>query len=237
MTTNDPDRKSFYLTLSLVIASGNEGPNGQQIGPFVIGPSDRWAGRLPQGSSGTGLISLVNSTDKPVRITGMDPGEGKAFSVRVDTLEEGKRYTLSFLSSNELEVGSYKQVVRLRTDAPGQGEIPITLEMVVIPPVLLNPAELIYDSVAVSDPALNLQSLSRFLWVRQARGMGIDIKGVSSDLPFLRAKIEAKDGSTILLKVTFTDKPAKGVHTGKISIEVISPINRVMEVPVRVNAQ
>jgi hypothetical protein len=238
VTTNDPVKGSFFLQMSLVINTANETPKGLQMGPFIVGPSNTWSGRLPQGLSGSGIISITtNNSGKPVRLTKLNPGEGNAFKASLETLEEGKRYTLSFNSSNDLEIGNYRQVVKLATDDPQYPELSINLEMIIISPVLLNPTTLNFENVPVSSPDLNLQSLSRFVWVRQAKGMGIEVKSASSDLPFIKVKIESRDGATVLYRVSFIEKPPKGIHNGKLTFEVTSPVNKVFEIPVTVNAQ
>src|SRR4030095_1543932 len=95
--TNDPERPQFTLMMSMIVV-GDEPARGLKVGPFVVGPSNEWSGRAPQGSSVNGLITITNSAQEPVNITKFDPS-GTAFEASLQTVEEGKRYSASFVSS------------------------------------------------------------------------------------------------------------------------------------------
>jgi len=235
--TNDPERPQFTLMMNAVVAS-DETPQGRQVGPFIVGPTNQWSGRTPHGSSVNGLITVTNTTQQPVRITRLDPN-GAAFSVTLQTLEEGKRYSVSFVSSTTLPIGIHQQTVKLTTDSKETPGLELQLEAVVVSPVTVNPTSLVFENVPVSNPEMEISLVSKFLWVRMGRGAGLEIKSVTSDLPFIKVKTEMGDpnGSSITLRVGFSEKPPKGTHTGKIKIETNNADVKVLEVPITVNAQ
>jgi hypothetical protein len=236
VTTNDPQRERFTLALNLVITSDEE-PQGRQIGPFIVGPSNQSILRSAQGIPANGLITINNIAAQPIRITRVDPN-GDAFSVNLNTLSEGKRYSLSFVSSTNLPVGSHKQTVKLATDSKEKPELEINLEAIVINAVSVNPQSLVFESVPVSDPEADISVLSKLLWVRLERGAGVEIKSISSDLSFVKVKRDATYGQSqmVVLRVGFSEKPSKGTHKGRIRIETNDPNTKVIEIPITVNA-
>jgi hypothetical protein len=234
--TNDPQYERFTLMMSLVVR-GDETPQGRQIGPFVVGPSNQWTTRVPRGMSANGLIAITNTSAQSVRITNADLN-GEAFAATLQTLEEGKRYSVSFTSLTNLPVGSHKQIIKLATDSKETPALELQLEAVVFPAVVVNPASLTFESVPVSDPEMEISLVSKFLWVRLGRGAGLEVKSITSDLPFVKVKIENSEagGQSVLLRVGFGEKPAKGTHTGKIKIVTNNSDVKEVEVPITVVA-
>jgi hypothetical protein len=236
VTTNDPQRERFSLVMSLVIAS-DSAPQGRQIGPFIIGPSNQSILRVAQGMSVNGLITITNVAANSIRITNVNP-QGESFSVNLTTLVEGRRYALNFGSTANLPLGSHKQTVKLATDSKEMPELEIHLEAIVIRAVSVNPSSLTFENVPLSDPEAEIPVVSKLLWLRLERGVGLEIKEVSSDLPFVKVKKESTlgAGQMILLRVGFSEKPPKGTHLGKIKIETNHPHAKVIEVPITINA-
>ncbi|MFN0088331.1 MAG: hypothetical protein ACKVX9_23270 [Blastocatellia bacterium] len=223
--------------LNMVIV-GEEAPKGRQVGPFFVGPTDQWLGRSPLGMSSTGLISVTSAGAEPIRITNLDAG-GRAFSVALQTLEEGRRYGVSFISSAELPLGAHRQTVKLTTDSKQHPVLELLLEVTVQPSVTFSPASIVFESVPVSDPELEISLVSKFLWVRLGRGMGLEITSVTSDLPFVKVKQESNDGSgqQIVMRVGFSEKPPKGTHSGILKIQTNNPMMKAFEIPITVKAQ
>lgn len=235
--TNDPQKDQFTLALSMIVLSDMT-PKGKQVGPFIVGPNDRWSSRVPHGMSVNGLIAVSNSSEQPIKITKMVPG-GEAFKVEMQTLEEGKRYSLNFVSMANLPLGNNKQVVKLTTDSKEMPELAVELEAVVFPAVTLNPTNLVFENVSVSDPESDVTYVSKFVWLRLGRGTGLEVKSMTSDLSFIKIKVESNEpsGQSIVLRVGFSEKPPKGSHTGKIRIETNNSDVRYIELPITVNAQ
>ncbi|MDX2033685.1 MAG: hypothetical protein SF339_23615 [Blastocatellia bacterium] len=235
--TNDPAKERFTLMLNMVIV-GEEAPKGQPVGPFVLGPNSQWAGRSPLGMSSTGLISVTAAGAETIRVTSLDAG-GKAFTVTLQTLEEGKRYGVGFVSSAELPLGTHRQTVKLTTDSKQLPVLEIPLEVTVLPAVTFNPTSLSFDNVPVSDPEMEISLVSKFLWIRLGRGTGLEVTSVTSDLPFVKAKQESNDGngSQIIMRVGFSEKPPTGTHKGILKVQTNNPMMKAFEIPITVTAK
>lgn len=235
--TNDPAKERFTLMLNLVVVS-DESPKGQAVGPFFVGPGNQWIGRSPLGMSSTGLISVMTAGAEPIRLTNLDAG-GKAFEVTLQTLEEGKRYGVSFVSSAELPLGTHRQTVKLTTDSKQHPVLELQLEVTVLPAVTFNPTSIAFESVPVSDPELEISLVSKFLWIRLGRGTGLEVTSVTSDLPFVKVKQESNDanGQQIIMRVGFSEKPPKGTHTGTIKVQTNNPMMKAFEIPITVTAK
>lgn len=237
--TNDPQRERFSLLLSMVVIDENAPrAEGRQVGPFLLSPSDQSVLHVAQGMNGNGLITIAGATGQPIRITKATSG-GEAFSVSLDTLSEGQRYVLNFTSSAKLPVGSHKQTVKLTTDSKERPELEIQLEAVVVNAVSVNPLNLIFENVPVSDLEADLSLVSKILRVRLSRGTGLEIKAISSDLAFIKTKKESTfgDGQMIILRVGFKERPPKGTHQGVLKIETNHPMAKMIEVPITVKTQ
>jgi len=235
--TNDPQKEQFTLALSMIVLSDMT-PNGKIVGPFLVGPSNQWSSRVPRGLGINGLVAVTNNTPQPIKITKMIPG-GEAFKVEMQTLEEGKRYSLNFVSRPDLPLGSNKQVVKLLTDSKEMPELTVELEAVVYPAVSITPTHLVFENVPVSDPESDVTYVSKFLWVSLGRGDGLQVTSMTSDLPFVKIKVESNDanGRSVILRVGFKEKPPAGTHTGKIRVETNNSDMKFLEVPITVTAK
>lgn len=235
--TNDPAKEQFTLVLTMVVLSDMT-PKGKMVGPFIVGPNDHWSSRVPHGMSVNGLIAITTNSGQPVKITKMDQG-GDAFKVDLQTFEEGKRYSLNFISMANLPLGTHKQVVKLATDSKEMPELPIELEAIVFPAVQVNPTSLSFENLPVSDPEADVTYTSKFVWLKLGRGSGLEVKSMTSDLPFIKIKIESNEptGQSVVLRVGFSEKPPKGTHTGKIRIETNNSDVKFIELPITVTAQ
>ena len=233
--TNDPEHQQFTLMMNMIV-TGEEAPRGVKVGNFFIGPSNEWSGRAPQGSSANGLITITNTGQEPINISKIDPN-GTNFDVSLQTLEEGKRYSASFISSATLPPGIHKQTLKLITDSKETPELELRVEVVIAPAVTVSPASLTFNNLPVSSVESESQLVSKFLWVRSGRGGGLEIKSITSDLPFIKVKIESAEGGSITLRVGFSEKPPVGTHTGKIVIETNNPDVKTLEAPVTIHAK
>ena len=235
--TNDPQKDQFTLVINFIVLSDMT-PKGKMVGPFIIGPNDHWSARVPRGLTVNGLMAITNNTPQPVKITKMIPG-GEAFKIDFQTLEEGKRYSINFVSSTELPLGTHKQVVKFLTESKETPELTVELEAIVFPAVTVNPAHLVFENIMVSDPEADVTYTSKFVWLRLGRGNGLEVKSMTSDLPFVTIKVESNDpnGLAVILRVGFKDKPAKGTHTGKLRIETNNSDVKFIEVPITVTAK
>ena len=232
--TNDPQRPQFTLMISMIITT-EEVPQGTRVGPFIVGPTNHWSAHVPHGLQVNGVLTLFNTGEQPVLITNIAPG-GEAFNVTLQPLEQGKRYAVNIISSNQLPNGNHRQTVKLTTDSKETPEIALELEANVVPPVRANPARILFEDLPVSRPDYDITTLSKFLWVSVVRSAGLELRVISCTLPFIKVKIEAAD-SDYTLRIGFTEKPQPGTHTGLIKIETNNKDVPVVEVPITVIAK
>ncbi|HZS07567.1 MAG TPA: DUF1573 domain-containing protein [Blastocatellia bacterium] len=237
VTTSDPDNPNFTLTMVMLV-SRESSPEGQRVGSFLISPSSRWKGRLAQGNSDDVMFSIVNDAPQPVRVTKVSV-DGKAFTATLQTLEEGRRYLIIAKSSETLKAGNVVETLRVTTESREFPELQLQLDGNVEPAVSALPKALNFGVLPISNPAYDVSRTGKFLFVRLARGSGLEIKKVSSTLPFL--KIEALDdvkGQSYRVLVMFDkEKLAKGEYSGKIILELNNPLTPILEIPVTLNAQ
>ncbi|MEO6726730.1 MAG: hypothetical protein ABIU20_11460 [Blastocatellia bacterium] len=235
--TNDPQKEQFTLAMSMIVLSDMT-PKGKIVGPFIVGPSNQWSARVPRGMSLNGLVAVTNNTEQSIKVTKMIPG-GEAFKIEMQTLEEGKRYSLNFVSRPDLPLGSNKQFVKLLTDSKEMPELTVELEAIVYPAVSVTPTHMVFENVSVSDPDSDVTFLSKFLWVSLGRGDGLQVTSMTSDLPFVKIKVESNEpsGRSVILRVGFNAKPPVGTHTGKIKIETNNSDVKFFEIPITVTAK
>jgi hypothetical protein len=235
--TNDPAQPQFTLTMSMVITEANTLPPGKRLGSLIISPVDRWSTQVPKGFPVSGLFSIYHDSPQPLTITKVEPG-GETFAVTMQTLEAGKRYSVNFAAKAGLPIGVYHQTVKLMTDSKETPELSLDLDMRVVAPVSANPAKLSFENLPVSAPDYDISTLSKFTWVTVTRSGGLELKNISSDLPFLKIKVESveENKQTYLLRVGFNDKPPKGKHQGVIKIETNHKDIPFVEIPVTITA-
>lgn len=236
--TNDPARPQFTLLISMVIVTPEGLPNGKRIGSVIVTPVDRWSSQIPTGFPVSGLFSIFHDNPQPLKITKVEAG-GETFKVTLNTLEEGKRFSVNFVGKEGLPLGVYHQTIKLTTDSKETPELSFDLDLRVVPPVSVNPGKLAFDNVPVSLPDYDISGLSKFTWVTVTRSGGLEITNLTSDLSFIKAKVESVDNlkQTYLLRVGFNAKPAAGKHTGIIKIETNNKEIPTIEVPITVVAR
>ncbi len=163
----------------------------------------------------------------------------ETFKVTLNTLEEGKRFAVNFAGKEGLPLGVYHQTIKLTTDSKETPELTFDLDLRVVPPVNVNPGKLAFENVPVSMADYDISGLSKFTWVTVTRSGGLEITNMTSDLPFIKVKVESVDNNkqTYLLRVGFSAKPAVGKHSGVIKIETNNKEIPLIEVPITVNAQ
>jgi len=220
----------------VIVAPGP--PRGQRVGQFIIGPSNTWTATIAQGTSTDAVITIYNEGEKPARITKVTPG-GEAFTVKLDTLVEGKRYLLTAKSSTSLSIGRHRQVVKLATDSSETPELEVRLDAVVSPPLIVRPEELAFGVLPISKDGYDVSRVAKFVNLIQVRGAGLEVKKVTPSLPFLKVEIMPEaSGQTCLLKVMFDkEKLTKGEYKGTIKVETNNPQVPVLEIPVTLTAQ
>lgn len=221
-----------------MLVSGEEAPKGVPVGAFYLNPANRWNTTIPLNVPATGAISIFNADAQAVQVKNVSVSSAD-FKVALAVLEAGKRYQLAITSNEKLPVGNYNAVVKVETDSAQTPVLEIPVAVQVVSPITANPAKLTLDNLPVSNPEYDVTTYGKFIWVRFARGEGLELKSFTSDLPYLKVKIESAEGNgqTYLLRVGFGNKPPVGTHTGKIKIETNNKDVPLLEVPVTVIAK
>jgi len=205
----------------------------KRVGSFNISPSDRWVTAVVTGLTISNTFSFSNVDKKTAHITKINQG-GKDFDVTLRTVEDGKQYALAVTSNAALKPGRHTQTVEVVTDDPDMPKIPIELEINVYPLVIATPQTLML-------PKLTLQAdLSKIaiptIYVRKVKGNGLEIKRVSSTLPFLKVDLQterAGEAYTVHASLDKSSGLSAGNFEGKIRIETNDPDSPVLEVVVR----
>ncbi len=218
--------------------SSEEAPKGTAIGSLFLNPSDRWHQTIPLNLPATGAFTIFNNAAQPLQIK-HHRVSNEAFKVEVTTLEAGKRYQLNLSVKEGLPLGLHKAVLIIETDSTETPKLEIPLSLQVVSPVTVNPAKLMMDNVFVSQADYDVTTYAKFTWVRFARGEGLELKSLTSDLPYLAIKVESVEGNkqVYMLRVTFKDRPPVGTHQGKIKIETSHKDVPLLEIPVTVIAK
>lgn len=234
--TNDPGLSRFTLILNMVVKAPDAAVTGTKAGSFIIGPTTSWSARAPKGTPATGVLTLTNISGKPVKITGLSTA-GRAVSSSFNMLEEGKRYAVNLASSSELTVGTHRDTLIIRTDDKETPELKVPIEITVIPAVMTSPSNLEFDLTSLKGEEGELKGINKFLWLRLARGNGIEVTSIKCDLPFIQAKINSKDGHSIVLRVGFSARPPAGNYFGTLQVVTNIDSAGTIEVPIKVIAK
>lgn len=227
VNSNDPANPSLRLSLH-VFFKAKPAPAGTpaptvyapvtRVGPFDISPSNRWVTAIIRGSSLPTTLTLKDHDPNPVHITGVEPG-GSGFAVTLRTISDGKDYSLYIVTNPELKPGHYQQTAELVTDSKDFPKIPISLDLTVYPDVIVTPAQIRIQPGPSSDYS---KVMVPIIYVRKVRGTGLQIKKVSSSLPFLNIQVTPElPGQNYKLLTTVDNSKVKGAgkYDGTIKIE------------------
>ena len=245
VTTNDPVYPNFNLLLrahfKLADAAALQ-PNapakvyteaGKRIGSLSVAPSDKWTASIIRGNSAAVALYIYSHEGKPVHVKSISPG-GSVFTVKLQPIEEGKRYELDIATDKNLKPGKYEQTLKVLTDSPDTPEINISLEATVYAQVFAWPTAINLPNMPFEvDPStVKLPEI----YVKKIRDGGLKIKSVHSSLPFLRVNLIAEvEGQTykiqlIIDKARITEK---GAFKGVIRIETNDIDSSVIESPLQ----
>ncbi|MBI3654251.1 MAG: hypothetical protein HY231_24755 [Acidobacteria bacterium] len=247
VTTNDAAYPNFNLLLraffkaantEAVAGNGNLQPKvfseaGKRIGALSIAPSDRWMTSAIRGAGAAQTMYLYSHSGKPIHITSLNPG-GNAFLVKLQPIEDGKRYELQVATDKNLKPGKYEQTVKVLTDSAETPEVSIPLEVTVYAQVFAMPTSILLPTMPFEiDPStINLPAI----YVRKIHDGGLKIKSVHSSLPFFRVSLIAEtEGQNYKIQLAFdkTRMQGKGEFKGIIRIETNDADAPVIEIPVQ----
>jgi hypothetical protein len=244
--TNDPVYPNFNLLLRAHFKLADVEPvqpnapakvyteAGIRVGTLSVAPSDKWTASIISGSGGAATAMYLYSHEgKPVHVKSIAPG-GNSFTVKLQPIEDGKRYELDIATDKNLKPGKYEQTVKVLTDSPNTPEVNISLEVTVYAQVFAWPTAINLPSMPFEvDPStVKLPEI----YVKKIREGVLKIKSVHSSLPFLRVSLIAEtEGQTYKIQLTI-DKgrlTEKGPFKGIIRIETNDIDASVIEIPLQ----
>ena len=245
VTTNDPAYPTFNLLLRAhfkVPEPATVQPNapakvfseaGKRIGALSVAPNDRWITSVIRGTSASLTMYIYSHAGKPVHVKSIVPG-GKAFTVRLQPIADGKRYQLDITTDKDLKPGKYEQTIKVLTDSPETPELNIALEATVYAQVIATPTAILLPNMPFEiDPStVKLPEI----YIRKVRDGGLKIKSVHSSMPFLRVSLITEvEGQTYKIQLAF-DKARlieKGAFKGVIRVETNDIDSTVIEIPLQ----
>ncbi|HKY06049.1 MAG TPA: hypothetical protein VJQ56_14230 [Blastocatellia bacterium] len=241
VTTNDPAHPSFNLVLRAYVkhpapaasSPAAKSPTSKEVGPFLVSPTNNWIASTISGDAIATRLYLYNNGPTPVHIKNVNPG-GKSFSVGVKPIEDGKRYEVVVATDPTLKPGQYKQTAIITTDSKTSPEVPVYLDLTILPKVVTMPVEIIMPQLPT---VIDLATLSLpKIYVRKARGDGLVIKSVKSTVPFVTPILKTQsEGRFYTVDLMFANlkKMDAGEIKGKIIIETNDDERPTIEVPIR----
>ena len=246
VVTNDPASTRFNLILRAYFKGGRKTtpvppPQPANVpaaevkppGPFTVSPSDRWVTAAVKGSGTMTKMYLRARENGPVRVKKVVV-DGTEFTADLLAIEEGKRYELTISTNPALKPGTYYQTLRLLTDDGKVPEMEIPLELKVIPLVFISPNAILLPRMPIAGEA-NVGNLP-FIYVRKIRDGGLEIKKVSSTLPFLKPQISTEaEGQAYKITLTVDKSKIKspGEFKGTIRVETNDPETPSTEIPIQ----
>jgi hypothetical protein len=245
VTTNDPAYPTFNLLLRAHFKATIPEPvqpnvppkvfteDGKRVGALSVAPSDRWITSAIRGAYAAQTMYIYSHSGKPIHVKSVNPG-GSAFLVKLQPIQDGKRYELYVSSDPNLKPGKYEQTLKVLTDSPETPEISIPLEVTVYAQVFAMPTSIALPTMPLEiDPTtLNIPAIS----IRKIREGGLQIKSVHSSLPFFRVSLVAEvEGQAYKVQLAFDKNrmPKKGEFKGIIRIETNDADAPVIEIPVQ----
>ncbi|MBI4469686.1 MAG: hypothetical protein HY650_10235 [Acidobacteria bacterium] len=240
MTTNDPATRSLTLILRanfpIADRAGQPGPpippREKAIGPFTVQPDANWSTEVFTGDTATGTISFTNREQAPVQVTKVLPG-GNAFTLRLQTLEAGKRFNLVIATDPGLKAGEHKQTATLVTGGDAGVEIPIALKVVVRPRVFATPTAFRLPGLQLGglDSELNLGTI----YVRKMGPSDLMVKKADSTLRFIRTEVKEEiPGLLYSIRVQVDKSKAEVGHPfrGEIRVKTNDNAVRLLSIPI-----
>jgi hypothetical protein len=245
VTTNDPAYPNFNLLLRAhfkaaeVTAVAPAAPpkvyseDGKRVGALSVAPNDHWTTSAIRGAYAAQTMYVYSHSGKPIHVKSINPG-GTAFIIKLQPIQDGKRYELQISSDPNLKPGKYEQTLKVLTDSPETPEVNIMLEVTVYAQVFAMPTSIALPPMPLEiDPStLNIPAIS----IRKIRSGDLKIKSVHSSLPFFRvAVISEIEGQAYKVQLSFDKSrlPSKGEFKGIIRIETNDPDTAVIEIPVQ----
>jgi hypothetical protein len=179
-------------------------------------------------------VEIVSKYDKPIRLK-LEPLESDRVAVRMETLEEGKRFKVTATTKPPLPYGQLIATARIRTGLAFLPELPIRISGFVQPAITVEPEKIVI-------PGFIDRRTLRILRVSSRREKPIKITDISTSDECVAAELlpESSEnsgrrvaGQILKVKVSLppaSELPEKGVE---ITIKTDDPEFKELVVPVR----
>ncbi len=224
--TNDPKHAMFMLMLSAEFKK-------RDMGGLSLLPGDRWATAVARGATNGSSIKVINSGDKPVHLTKIDPN-GDLFAVSLETVQDGKEYLIKFQTNKTVRIGAFQQTVVVHTDSAVLPEFPVYLNVTIQPVISVTPETIKLEGL-MNNGELSGADLPVITIIKSTGGL--KITKVVSTLAFIKPELsQVLAGSSYNISLTF-DKAAiqnlpQGQFRGMIRIETNDAELSVINIPI-----
>lgn len=139
--SNDPERPSYAFQVM-----------GEVKQVFACAPADRITfPRVEKDAQLSQTIEMTSNMDKPVNLKLKPIPANSKYEVKLETVEEGKKYKLTAATKPPLEMGANQLNVELETGVPENPTMTIPVSAFVSPRVSVSPPKL-YVSPKVTQP-------------------------------------------------------------------------------------
>lgn len=191
-------------------------------------------GLLARTEAAERSVEIESYYDKPVRLK-LEPFASDHFAVRMETLEEGKRFKVTATTKPPQPYGQNNVTAQISTGLEFLPEIPIRISSFVQPPVAVEPGEIIV-------PTLMARRTLRILRVTSRRDKPITITDVTSSDESVQAELlpespgqshQSSTGQELKIRVSLP--PASELPEGGVTITISTddPEFKELIVPVR----
>lgn len=217
---DDPGQPSVTLTFSGSVA------------PIVeLSPMAEFYVSGSRGTGGRGTIEIINHDSEPLRVTNIEH-TSERFTLRLDTVEDGRRYRLTLDMKPEGPGGKAAETVLVSTSNPKRPVLTITANTYLRERVYTFPDAVDLGVVSLAQIKARPQRLAQTLMIYQQGGT--DFKATfSSDLPLTVDAERGPNGDR--WQATITLRPERlqvGRIAGSIVIETNDPRFPRVTVPV-----
>jgi Protein of unknown function (DUF1573) len=139
--TNDPERPSFAFQVK-----------GEVKQLFACTPADRITfPRIEKDAKSSQTIEMTSNFDKPLNLKLKPLPENARYEVKLETVEEGKKYKLTAATKPPLDLGANQLNVELETGVEANPTMSIPISAYVAPRVQVSPPKL-FVSPKVAQP-------------------------------------------------------------------------------------
>jgi hypothetical protein len=237
VTTNDPKQPTFSLILRARFkpdpAANPAGAKleARHIGPLLVEPADRWSSSVLVGGSAATTLYLVNDKPEPIHIKKVISGAN--FRVKLEPIQDGKRYQLDVSSNPVLKPGHYKETLRVVTDNKANPDSTIDVDLTVYPKVFATPNQVNITAKLADLDKANLPTIT----IRKLRETNLQIKSYKSTVPFLKLELVTDVAGQLYRIKIKVDKNGimQGGFSGEIQIETNDADLPLIKIPIKGN--